>query len=85
MLAPILAPGYPMDRARREEGRSSCGRDPGRRQRWACALVATTSLSPRLDAAALAAARNWHYIPATRGGVPVTSGANVLVDFRLSN
>lgn len=83
---PNRQPDYPMEsRSLGEQGRvvlwveiladGSVGR----------AMIATSSLSPRLDAAALAAARTWHYIPATRGGVPVTSGANVLVDFKLSN
>jgi len=83
---PNRQPDYPMEsRALGEQGRvvlwleilpdGSVGR----------ALIATSSLSPRLDAAALAAARTWHYVPAFRGGVPVTSGANVLVDFKLSN
>lgn len=44
---------------------------------------ASRSGDPALDRAALVAARNWRFRPATRGGEAVTSTVDVPVNFRL--
>jgi protein TonB len=47
------------------------------------AVVTKSSLSPRLDQAAVSAAKRWRYVPATRGGAAVASSATVFVDFKM--
>lgn len=47
--------------------------------------VLTSSGYPMLDSAALAAVRQWHFVPATQSGTPVAAVAEVPVRFRLEN
>jgi protein TonB len=45
--------------------------------------IATSSQAEMLDQAAIDAVRNWHFIPAMRGGEPVAGVVRVPVRFRL--
>jgi protein TonB len=49
------------------------------------AQVAASSGFPRLDQAALEAARRWRFRPATQGGVPVAATLPTAVHFRLTD
>lgn len=78
------APGYPaLSKRRGEEGKVIL-RVSVTPQGVADHLeIKTSSGSSRLDEAALAAVRNWKFIPAKRGDVPVQSWVLVPIVFRL--
>lgn len=52
--------------------------------RAASVSVLRSSGSRGLDASAVAAVRNWRFVPATRGGRPIPGVAEVPVNFQLS-
>jgi len=80
------APAYPaISRRLREEGRvlllvrvTSQGLAEG-------VEVRQGSGYSRLDEAALAAVKQWRFVPARRGNVPVAASVLVPIDFRLQN
>jgi periplasmic protein TonB len=45
--------------------------------------VVSSSGHPSLDGSAIAAVRRWRFIPATQGGTPLASTAEVPIQFRL--
>jgi protein TonB len=81
---PISQPDYPASAlALGEEGRVVLWLEIRADGSVGQAVVSTSSLSPRLDQAAVSAARRWRYLPATRAGEAVMSSATVFVDFKM--
>jgi protein TonB len=81
---PISQPEYPAAAiALGEEGRVVLWLEIRADGSVSQAVVTKSSLSPRLDQAAVSAAKRWRYVPATRGGAAVASGAQVFVDFKM--
>jgi protein TonB len=81
---PISQPDYPAAAlALGEEGRVVLWLEIRADGSVGQAVVSTSSLSPRLDQAAVSAARRWRYAPATRAGAAVASSATVFVDFKM--
>ena len=79
-------PDYPESaRRRREEGRVVVHVAVSADGLPVDVTVASTSGYPVLDAAAVAAVRRWHFVPATQGGVPVAAGADVPIRFHLED
>lgn len=79
-------PDYPAESRRRgEEGVVRLSLRVGIDGRVEGAEVATSSGFPRLDQAAVEAARRWRFRPAMQGGVPVAATLPTAVHFRLTD
>ncbi len=79
-------PDYPAESRRRgEEGVVRLALRVGTDGRVEGAEVATSSGFPRLDQAAVEAARRWRFRPATQGGIPVVATLPTAVHFRLTD
>jgi protein TonB len=79
-------PDYPAESRRRgEEGVVRLALRVGIDGRVEDAQVATSSGFPRLDQAAVEAARRWRFRPATQGGLPVAATLPTAVHFRLTD
>jgi protein TonB len=80
------APAYPEIALRRgEAGRVMLRVSVSAHGRPLEVAVAQSSGYPMLDSAALAAVREWQFIPATQAGIPVAAIADVPVRFRIDN
>lgn len=80
------APAYPeIARRRGEQGRVMLRVSVSPSGQPEEVNVLTSSGYPMLDSAALAAVRQWHFVPATQAGTPVAAVAEVPVRFRLEN
>lgn len=80
------APGYPeMARRRGEQGRVMLRVNVASNGIPEDVTVSASSGYPILDSAALAAVRQWRFVPATQAGVPVAAVAEVPVRFQLEN
>jgi protein TonB len=79
-------PDYPSESRRRgEEGVVRLALRVGIDGQVEAAEVAVSSGFPRLDAAAVEAARRWRFRPATQGGLPVAATLPTAVHFRLTD
>jgi protein TonB len=79
-------PDYPSESRRRgEEGVVRLALRVGTDGSVLTAEVAVSSGHPRLDAAALEAARRWRFRPATQAGLPVAATLPTAVHFRLTD
>ena len=79
-------PDYPPESRRRgEEGVVRLALRVGSDGRVEAAEVSASSGFPRLDQAALEAARRWRFRPATQGGLPVAATLPTAVHFRLTD
>ena len=85
-MATNRAPAYPEIALRRDQqGRVMLRVSVSADGRPLEVNVAQTSGYPALDAAALAAVRQWRFVPATQAGIPVAAIAEVPVRFRIDN
>jgi protein TonB len=85
-LASNRKPDYPAEARRRgQQGRVLLRVEVSAAGTPLAVTVASSSGHPALDDAALAAVRQWHFAPATRGGEPVAGLAEVPIQFRLED
>ncbi len=85
-MASDRPPVYPEQARRRgEQGRVLLRVSVNASGMAAGVSLAASSGSASLDAAALAAVREWRFVPATRNGRPVPATAEVPVQFRLES
>uniref|UniRef100_UPI001E2FA5EB energy transducer TonB n=1 Tax=Roseomonas rosulenta TaxID=2748667 RepID=UPI001E2FA5EB len=79
-------PDYPPESRRRgEEGVVRLALRVGSDGSVEAAEVAVSSGHPRLDQAAVEAARRWRFRPAMQGGLPVAGTLSTAVQFRLTD
>ncbi|MFO1187038.1 MAG: energy transducer TonB [Alphaproteobacteria bacterium] len=85
-LAPLRQPPYPEASKRfEEEGNVTVGVLVQADGHVARSWIEVTSGYHRLDEAAIATAREWEFIPAIQGDVPVAAKRTVVVRFALEN
>ncbi|HYM31653.1 MAG TPA: TonB family protein [Candidatus Cybelea sp.] len=79
-------PDYPLEaRSRHQQGRVLLHVQVSASGNAMAVDVTASSGYAALDEAALAAVRNWHFVPAAQAGVPVASAVDVPIDFRIAD